>query len=87
MGFIAWIIIGFVGGAVAKAIVGKSMGWLRTLICGLIGGVVGGWLVSLLFGGDTMNSFFSPGTWIAAIAGSIIVVWLVSLFSGKHQNA
>jgi len=86
MGFIAWIILGFIGGAIAKAIVGKSMGWIATLVCGLIGGVVGGWIVGALTDGSKgMTSFFSIWAWIASIVGSIIVVWVVSLFTGKDR--
>lgn len=86
MGFIAWIIIGFIGGAIAKAVVGKGMGWIATLICGLIGGVVGGWIVDAMSGGKAMENFFSLWTWLAAIVGSIIVVWVVSLFTGKSRS-
>lgn len=85
MGFIAWIILGFIGGAIAKAIVGKSMGWIATLICGLIGGVVGGWIISF-FTDKGMESFWSIWSWVASIVGSIIVVWIVSLFTGKSRS-
>ena len=88
MGFIAWIILGFVGGAIGKAVVGKSMGWIATLVCGLIGGVVGGWIVGMLTGGDKgIDNFFSPWSWLAAIVGSIVVVWVVSLFAGRSSKA
>lgn len=86
MGFIGWIIIGLIGGAIAKAVVGKGMGWIATLICGLIGGVVGGWIFGAIFDGKAMQEFFSPLTWLAAIVGSIIVVWVVSLFTGKSRS-
>lgn len=32
MGFIAWIVLGFIGGIIAKAVVGKGMGWIATLL-------------------------------------------------------
>ncbi|WP_433675211.1 GlsB/YeaQ/YmgE family stress response membrane protein [Microbacterium gorillae] len=87
MGFIAWIILGFIGGAIGKAIVGKSMGWIGTLICGLLGGVVGGWIVGLITDSDNvMTSFFSPWSWLASILGSVIVVWIVSLMTGKSRK-
>lgn len=88
MGFLAWIILGFIGGAIGKAIVGKSMGWIATLICGLLGGLVGGWIISMLTDGSKgMNNFFSLWTWLGAIVGSVIVVWVVSLFTGKSRTA
>lgn len=87
MGFIAWIVLGFIGGAIAKSIVGQSMGWIATLICGLIGGVVGGWIISTVTdGAKGMTSFFSIWSWAASIIGSVIVVWIVSPITGKRRE-
>ena len=51
MGFIGWIVLGLIAGAIAKAIMpGKQGGgFLVTLLLGVIGAVVGGWLGSAIF--------------------------------------
>ena len=45
MGFIGWIVLGLIAGAIAKAIMpGKQGGgFLVTLLLGVIGAVLGGW--------------------------------------------
>ncbi|MEO6199757.1 MAG: GlsB/YeaQ/YmgE family stress response membrane protein [Cryobacterium sp.] len=75
MGFIAFLILGLIAGAIAKAILPgrQGGGWLITLILGVIGAFLGGWLGSLLFG-VPLTDFFSISTWLLAIGGSIIVL-------------
>ena len=68
MGFIAFIILGLIAGAIAKAILPgrQGGGWLITLILGVIGAFVGGWLGSLLFG-VPLGQFFDISNWLIAI--------------------
>lgn len=75
MGFIGWIILGLIAGAIAKAIKpGKQGGgWLATLVLGVVGAIVGGWIGSALFKVD-INSFWDISTWLLAIGGSLIVL-------------
>lgn len=82
MGFIAFLILGLAAGAIAKAIMpGKQGGgWLATLVLGVIGALVGGWVGSALFGAD-LQSFFNLQTWIVAIAGSLLVLFIWGLLT------
>lgn len=79
MGFIGLIILGLLAGAIARAILpGKQPGgWLATLILGVIGAVLGGWLGSLLFDRG-LTEFFDIQTWLLAIVGAIIVLLIYS---------
>ncbi|MCW4464988.1 GlsB/YeaQ/YmgE family stress response membrane protein [Glutamicibacter sp. MNS18] len=78
MGFLGWIVLGLVAGAIAKAIKPGEQGggWLATLLLGVVGAVVGGWLGSLIFNVE-ITEFWSIQTWLLAIGGSLIVlvVW------------
>ncbi|NUP75379.1 MAG: GlsB/YeaQ/YmgE family stress response membrane protein [Sinomonas sp.] len=76
MGFFGFLILGLIAGAIAKAILpGKQGGgWIATLVLGVIGALLGGWLGGLIFGGNTLGSFFEIRTWITAIVGSLIVL-------------
>ena len=78
MGFIAFLVLGLIAGAIAKAIMPgrQGGGWLATLVLGVIGALAGGWLGSMLFGVNLQN-FFSLQTWLLAIGGSpvVLVVW------------
>lgn len=75
MGFIGWIVLGLIAGAIAKAIMpGKQGGgWLMTLILGVVGAILGGWIGSALFNVN-INEFWSISTWLLAIVGSLIVL-------------
>ncbi len=76
MGILSWIIFGLIAGAIAKAIhPGKDPGgWIITIIIGIVGGIVGGWIGTLLNLGD-VNSF-SIGSFLLAILGAVIVLWI-----------
>jgi uncharacterized membrane protein YeaQ/YmgE (transglycosylase-associated protein family) len=78
MGFIGWIVLGLIAGAIAKAIKPGEQGggWLATLLLGVVGAIVGGWIGSAVFHVG-INSFWSLSTWLLAIVGSLIVlvVW------------
>ena len=52
MGFIAWIILGLIVGAIVKAVMPGRVGggWVTSLILGVVGAIVGGWIGELLFG-------------------------------------
>ncbi|MBX9718943.1 MAG: GlsB/YeaQ/YmgE family stress response membrane protein [Microbacteriaceae bacterium] len=85
MGFLAFLLLGLIAGAIAKAILpGKQGGgWLSTLILGVVGALLGGWIGSLLSLGS-VDSFFSIGTWLLAIGGSILVILLWGLITRKR---
>ena len=85
MGFLAFLLLGLIAGAIAKAILpGKQGGgWISTLILGVIGAFVGGWIGSLL-GLGSVDEFFSIGTWLLAIGGSILVILLWGLITRKR---
>ncbi|MBX9470768.1 GlsB/YeaQ/YmgE family stress response membrane protein [Microcella sp.] len=85
MGFLAFLLLGLIAGAIAKAILpGKQGGgWISTLILGVIGAFVGGWIGSLL-GLGSVDEFFSIGTWLLAIGGSILVILVWGLITRKR---
>jgi len=87
MGFLAFVLLGLIAGAIAKAILpGKQGGgWFATLLLGVIGAIVGGWLGSLLFDAD-INRFWSLTSWLLAIGGSIIVLLIWGLITGRKKD-
>ena len=78
MGIIGWIILGLLAGAIAKAIMPgrQGGGWIVTLILGVVGAILGGFIGSALFN-KPISSFWSIYTWLMAIVGALIilVVW------------
>lgn len=76
LGLLAFLIVGLIAGFVARWLVPgpDPMGWLGTLILGVIGSFVGGTLAALLFGGTVE---LTASGLIGSIVGAIIVllVW------------
>ncbi len=74
--FFGYLIIGLLAGWVASKIVrGSGSGLVVNLAVGLVGGILGGWLVSLI-GWVPTGSF---GSLLTSIVGAIVLLWLVSL--------
>ncbi|WP_105969144.1 GlsB/YeaQ/YmgE family stress response membrane protein [Streptomyces geranii] len=88
MGIIAWIIIGLLAGAIAKLLMpGKDPGGIIvTMLIGIVGGLLGGWLGKVVFGVDSIDGFFDLSTWIAAIAGSLVLLLLYRLVTGNRHS-
>jgi len=86
MGFIAFLILGLIAGAIAKLILPgrQGGGWIATLLLGVVGAILGGWLGSLLFGVG-LEEFWSLETWLLAIGGSIIVLLIYGLIVGRRR--
>ena len=83
MGFIAWIIMGLAAGAIARSILKYPGGWAASLVVGVVGSIVGGWIGDLLFNRGSL-SIFSLGSWVLAIGGSVLVLWLWTLLTKKR---
>lgn len=72
---IAYIVIGLIGGAIAKAIMPGTQGggWLATMALGIVGALVGGFLGGALFN-VSYNDIFSFQGLITSIVGALIVL-------------
>lgn len=88
MGFIAFLVLGLIAGAIAKAILPgrQGGGWIVTLLLGVVGAMLGGWLGSVLFGAS-LEDFWSLQTWLLAIGGSIVVLLIYGLIVGRKGAA
>ena len=87
MGIIGFILLGLIAGAIAKAIMpGDDPGgiFITTLI-GIAGAIVGGLIASALDIGD-LDEFFDIGTWLIAIAGSLLLLLIYRLIVGRDAG-
>jgi uncharacterized membrane protein YeaQ/YmgE (transglycosylase-associated protein family) len=84
MGFFAFLLLGLIAGAIAKAILPgrQAGGWFITLLLGVVGALLGGWLGSVLLDAP-LEDFWSIQTWLLAIAGSIIVLLIYGALTGR----
>lgn len=83
MNFIIWIVIGGILGWIASMIMrtDAQQGLLLNVVVGIIGTLLGGWLLAPLFGTGTINqSDFSLGSLLVSLLGAIILLAIVNLF-------
>ncbi|MBJ7263431.1 MAG: GlsB/YeaQ/YmgE family stress response membrane protein [Burkholderiaceae bacterium] len=84
MDIIVMIIVGFIVGLIARAIMPgtQSMGFILTTVLGIVGAVVAGFL------GRTLGWYNAgePVGWIASVVGAIIVLFIFGLVSGKRSS-
>ncbi|NMK48783.1 GlsB/YeaQ/YmgE family stress response membrane protein [Achromobacter sp. Bel] len=82
MSFIIMIIVGFIVGLIARAVMpgDQNMGIIMTTILGIVGAVVAGFL------GQTMGWYAEgePAGWIASVVGAIIVLFVVGMIAKKR---
>lgn len=76
LGFVWWLMIGLIAGALARLMVPgrQPMGWLFTMILGLVGSFVGGGISAVLFGYDPRDPGFHTGGLIMSTLGAIIAL-------------
>ncbi|WP_120521943.1 GlsB/YeaQ/YmgE family stress response membrane protein [Arthrobacter celericrescens] len=87
MGFFGFLLLGLIAGAIAKLLIpGRQRGGLIiTLLLGVLGALLGGWLGGLFFGGG-LEEFFSWRTWLLAIGGSVLVLLVYGLITGRRSH-
>jgi uncharacterized membrane protein YeaQ/YmgE (transglycosylase-associated protein family) len=88
VGIIGWIVLGLIAGAIAKAILPgrQGGGWIVTLILGVVGALLGGFIGSAVFG-VSLGGFFDLSTWLLAIGGAILVLLIYGLVTRGSRRA
>jgi uncharacterized membrane protein YeaQ/YmgE (transglycosylase-associated protein family) len=77
VGIIGYIIVGGLAGWIGSKIVkGGGSGILLDIVIGIIGALIGGFLLSFAFQTETWGWVL---TFFAALLGSVILLWLVGL--------
>ena len=76
MGIIAFLILGVLAGFIAKALMpgDDPGGFFITMLIGVVGALLGGFLASALFDAHPLDEFFDISTWITAIIGSVLLL-------------
>jgi uncharacterized membrane protein YeaQ/YmgE (transglycosylase-associated protein family) len=82
VGLIMFLLIGLVAGFIARALVPgpDPMGWLGTMVLGIVGSLVGGTLAALLFGGSLE---VNAAGLVGSILGAIIVLLIWRSIGGR----
>ncbi|NQX35895.1 GlsB/YeaQ/YmgE family stress response membrane protein [Herbiconiux sp. VKM Ac-2851] len=82
---ISLLVIGLIAGALARLIVPgrQNISIPMTILLGVIGSFVGGFLGFLIFQHDPMDGFFQPAGIIGSIIGAIVVLLIWTRFAGR----
>ena len=87
MNFIIWLIVGGIIGWIASMIMrtDAQQGVILNVVVGIIGALLGGWLLAPLFGTGTINqSDFSIGSLFVSFLGAIILLAIVNFFRRRR---
>ncbi|MEV0081625.1 GlsB/YeaQ/YmgE family stress response membrane protein [Saccharopolyspora sp. NPDC003752] len=87
MGIISWIVLGLIAGGIAKALMpGRDPGGcIVTILLGVAGAFVGGWVGKTLFHVE-LGTFFDLRTWGLAVLGALILLVGYRLIFGKPRS-
>ena len=83
MNFIIWLIVGGIIGWLASMIMrtDAQQGVILNVVVGIIGAMLGGWLISPLVGIPTINqNAFSLPAMLVSLVGAVILLGIVNLF-------
>ena len=79
--WIAWIVVGLIAGAIAARVVaGRGFGCIADIVVGVAGAIIGGFLLSSLFGMTGNVGFF--GSIVVAFIGAAALLAVLKLVSG-----
>jgi len=73
MSVLGWIVLGLIAGFVANRTVSRNGdGVIPDIVIGVIGALIGGWLMAMLAGGDMHG--FNPYSMLVAILGAAVLL-------------
>ena len=87
-GIISWLVLGLVAGTIAKVLLpGRDPGGLLgTILIGIAGAFIGGWLSSAFLDKSVDRDFVDPAMWVSAIAGSLVLLIAYRIFFGHSRE-
>ena len=83
MGWLAWIIVGGIAGALASAVMHSRMGIIGDIVVGIVGAFVGGFLFSLV--GAAGATGFNVYSVVVAFIGAVVLLALLRFLSGNRR--
>jgi len=80
MGFLTWIVVGLIGGWLARKVMeGSRYGVLLDIFLGIVGSIAGGWTLALL-------GIRGIGTIIVSFLGAVFLVWISRLITARPEE-
>jgi uncharacterized membrane protein YeaQ/YmgE (transglycosylase-associated protein family) len=84
LGIVTWIVLGAIAGFLANLLVGGREGLLGTIVLGIVGAIVGGWLAGVFLNlkdptGINVESI------VVSVVGAIIVLAVYRAIVGRRR--
>lgn len=89
LSLLSWIVTGLIVGLIARALVPgrQSLGWIMTILLGVAGAAIGGWISTFLWptwADDPAVDRMWPG-WIMSVIGGVLVLGLYLLLTNRRN--
>ncbi|MGA2514261.1 MAG: GlsB/YeaQ/YmgE family stress response membrane protein [Candidatus Limnocylindrales bacterium] len=85
MGIISWIVLGAIAGFLANMVVGGREGLIGTIILGIVGAILGGYIAASIFHKGDVTGVNVESIVIAAL-GAIVVLFVWRAFTRKRPS-
>jgi uncharacterized membrane protein YeaQ/YmgE (transglycosylase-associated protein family) len=85
LNILSWIIVGLIAGALARLIMpGRDpMGIVATIVLGIIGSLVGGFVSMAIWRNNDSSAFQGSGL-LLSILGAIVVLWIWRMVKSRN---
>jgi len=86
---IAWIVLGLIAGAIAKALLpgDDPGGFIVTAVIGIVGALLGGAIAGALFDADPLDEFWDLSSWLTAIVGAVVLLAVYRVLLGSRRGS
>lgn len=83
---ITLIIVGLIAGAIARLLVPgrQDIGVLATIVLGIVGSFIGGFLGYVIFHKDAQDGFFQPAGLVGSVIGAVIALLIYTRMGSRH---
>lgn len=82
MSIIIWLVMGGLVGWIASMIMGTNaqQGIILNVVVGIVGALIGGWLIGPLLGAGSINEGITIMSFIVSLIGAVVLLAIVNLF-------
>ncbi len=89
MSIIIWLVMGGIVGWIASMIMGTNaqQGIILNVVVGIVGALIGGWLIGPLLGAGSINEGISIMSFIVSLIGAVLLLAIVAFFQRRSTGS
>lgn len=82
MNIIIWLVMGGIVGWIASIVMKTDgqQGIVMNVVIGIVGAVIGGWLIGPVVGAGSINQSLSAMSFVVSVLGAIILLAIINVF-------